>query len=115
MFAKKYRLPPSVVLSKAYVVHTPIFKLSAKQNTLQHNRFAFVVSKRVDKRAAVRNRSRRRLRAVVEQLSREARSGSVRQAGYDMIFVIRKSLADEKHEVLEKTVNESFIKAKIFI
>ena len=101
MFAKKFRLPPSVGLTNAYVVYTPLFKLSAKQNSLENNRYAFVVSKRIDKRAVGRNRSKRRLRAIVEQVHETLKPG------YDMLFVIRKSLVDEKHEVLEKTVRES--------
>lgn len=61
---------------------------------LPHNRFGFVVSKRVHKRASVRNRTKRRFRACIESMHPAIRPG------YDLLFILRQPmLSTEAHEI----------------
>ncbi len=57
-------------------------------NALPHNRYGFVVSKRVGK-AVARNLVKRRLREIVRQLDREGRIAR----GYNLAFIVRPPLA----------------------
>lgn len=54
---------------------------------LEQNRYGFVVSKKINKRAHIRNRSKRRLRAYVEELHKQLGCGN------DLLFVLRQNLA----------------------
>lgn len=57
----------------------PLLHLATLPNQLGHNRFAYAVGKRIDRRAVIRNQIRRRLREV-------ARAAPLRQ-GYDIVIV----------------------------
>lgn len=89
MLAKSYRLPHSVSFSNTKSFFTPFFRILVKENTLSHNRFGFVVSKKIDKRAVVRNRIRRILQEAVRQ-------NLTQGSGKDMLFVVRQSFIEEK-------------------
>lgn len=61
-------------------------------NGLTYNRFGFVISKKVDKRAVVRNRSKRLLRSCIEEVVG-------RLVGkYDMLFIINKNLTEKSRD-----------------
>jgi ribonuclease P protein component len=95
MFAKKFRLPSSITFQgKAFT--TDYYILKKKENTLEFNRYGFTISKKVDNRAAVRNRTKRVIRACFEELNISLRPG------YDILVIIKKLLVDKgKTEVLE--------------
>jgi ribonuclease P protein component len=62
--------------------HHAAFVMSAVLNGLAHNRYGFIVSKRLGK-AVVRNRLRRRLREAVRSIHPQI------QPGYDVVVVAR--------------------------
>jgi ribonuclease P protein component len=92
MLKRKFRLPKETQFKQAYQTRTPIFTLRTVSNGLAYNRYSFVVSKQVDKRAVARNRLKRRARACVE-------SWLQAEHGQDRLFVLRK-------EALTKTTPE---------
>ncbi len=65
---------------------TRLLVLAILQNNLEHNRYGFVVGKRVGK-AVVRNRVRRWLREAVRTLEPHLRSG------YDVVIIARGPIA----------------------
>ncbi len=75
---------------------SPYFLLKTAENKLQHSRYGFIVSKRVDTRAVVRNRIKRQYRACIEnELS------NIKQ-GYDMLFIVKKeSLGSHANEICQ--------------
>ena len=69
--------------------------LITRPNSLEFSRFGFSVAKRVGK-AVVRNRVKRRLREA-------ARASHVR-AGWDLLFISRKSAANVDYQRLRRSV-----------
>lgn len=83
MLKKKYRLPLRQPLSSPIAIHSLSIIIKYAPNTLPISRFGFVVSKRVDKRAVVRNRLKRSVSyCIEEQMTRI-------QSGYDFVFVLK--------------------------
>jgi ribonuclease P protein component len=64
-------------------------------NNLGINRFGIVASKKVGN-AVIRNRSRRRIRAIAES------SGEHLQPGYDIVIIARQSIVATDYNRLEK-------------
>jgi len=104
MFAKKLRLPATTLLSHAQFFSTPLFSLKIQKNNLSYNRYGFVVSKKISKRAHIRNRSKRRVRAYVETLS------SRLAPGYDMLFILKTSVTSQPSVVVQKDVEKALWK-----
>lgn len=101
MLKKRYRLK-GAISPRALLVHTQFFTLRFSPNGTTQSRFGFVVSKKVDKRATVRNRSKRKIRACIETILDKIK------LGYDMMFFLKKEIAEGENicsiveEVLKK-------------
>lgn len=106
MFKRQYRLPAHVRLSPIQMYSCPLFQVKKAANSLDIVRVGFIVSKKIDKRAVVRNRTKRVFRSVVEDLFHRM------QPGVDLLFVLRKPI-EERTEELEKEVETILIKAEI--
>jgi len=79
-----------------------------KQPSSSDNRVAVVVSKKVDKKAVVRNRIRRRVYEIIRN-----RWAGTRQ-GYDLVFTVHnKSIATIDHLELEAEIKKLLEKAKL--
>ena len=81
--------------------------LSFSPNERTHNRYGFIVGKRLGK-AVTRNRIRRRLREVVRALD------PLLKPGYDVVLVARQPLAQQPFIVVMRTVNDLFRRAELF-
>lgn len=75
----------------------PMLVLSHLPNGLAHNRYGFIVTRRLG-RAVQRNRVRRLLREAVRRLHPRL------AAGYDIVLITRPAIADETYSVVEQTV-----------
>ena len=91
MLSKQYRIPkteiPHVVRrgkrSHIRTKDTNLVTISRWfHDELEHPRFAFIVSKEIDKRAVVRNRIKRRLRAIIYHILQE---GKLRTGDYALL------------------------------
>lgn len=80
--------------------------LKTKKNDLGINRFAFIVSKKVSKKASERNRIKRKLREIIKL--KNGLSGS----GKDNLFIVLSGLEKESAEKIEKTVERLLEKSK---
>lgn len=90
MFERKYRLLAKTSFGRAKGLDSPTFRLKILENNLLYNRLGFIVSKKVDKRAVVRNRTKRRFRSCLENMSAKIKTGN------DMIFLIKKEAVSKK-------------------
>ena len=99
MLAKQFRLPSSLVLRDAQIIRSDFFTLRYQKNNLPHSRFGFVVSKKIDKRAVVRNRIKRLVRSAVEKKW-------TMLPGWDMLFVMKPSIALQTRENVVKTADQ---------
>lgn len=108
MLKRKYRLNSRLKLANANSITSPFFLLKVATNGLAYNRYGFVVSKRIDKRAVARNRIKRLFRSCIENVTEKV------QGGHDMLFIIKKNITEVPHEdicnVVQKTLlRENFI------
>lgn len=94
MLPKQYRLPSSTRLKQARFYKTALFSVKVAPNNLEQNRFAFLVRKKVDKRAVVRNRIRRVFRSCIEEMLSEL------QPRQDMLFLLERGIMDKPREEL---------------
>ena len=98
MLKKKYRLPAEVRFKSPTSQSFKSFILKTKENAFSYPRFAFVISKSVDKRAVVRNKIKREMTTAVSSLLEKA-------GGKDYIFILKRS-ATENLGNLEKEIKE---------
>ena len=74
----------TAVLGRGRFVTTPFFLLKYIRNDRENDRYGFIVSKKVSKKATERNKIKRRLRAIIQKTTKEGRQGR------DMVFVVKK-------------------------
>lgn len=107
MLKRKYRLSAKTRVEKSRSLENPFFTLRIAENNLSYNRFRFVVSKKVDKRAVVRNKIRRKFNECIRSLWEEIKTG------FDLIFYIKKSISEEEEKNLSMIIKETFIKNQL--
>ena len=116
MLSKTHRLPGNQipqVLKKGKRLSFSFFNLVVLETRTQNlesssARFTFVVSKKVSKKAVVRNRTKRLLSESVRLLMPQIKKGD------DIIFFAKKALTKEKLQDVLPVVEKAFKKAKIF-
>ena len=78
---------------------SPLFQVRVSENKESTSRFGFVVSKKIDKRAVVRNRTKRVLRSAVGIFLNSLK-------GKEIIIIAKKDLSfKEKDEVVKELGN----------
>ncbi len=104
MLKKKYRLS-SVSIGSAKGFSCGSFRLKIAKNNLEVSRFAFVVSKKIDKRASARNKLKRKVRSIIEEMFDNISSG------YDFVFYPKQkailSTRDQIQEELKKLFSQN--------
>ena len=100
MLQRSFRLPASTRLLRPKTTFTPYFAVKIAPNDFGFNRYGFVVSKKIDKRAVYRNRLKRRFRAGVELIQKEV------PQGYDVLFILKKEAVEQITESLHKEVKK---------
>lgn len=89
MLKRIYRLGKIVKFTKGKIYNGQFFTLRIAKNGLFHNRYAFIVSKKIDKRAVVRNKIKRKLRSCIEKMFNKIKTG------YDFAFYVKKLAASQ--------------------
>lgn len=89
MLKRVYRLGKAARTAKGKVYNGQFFNLCIAKNNLLHNRYAFVVSKKVDKRAVVRNKTRRKLSLCIEKMLNKIKTD------YDIVFFAKKEAVSQ--------------------
>lgn len=100
MFKKENRLPKGQNFKNSRILSTPFFNVRIAQNNSLINRYGFIVSKKIDKRAVIRNKTKRRLRAQIEKIKNQIKNG------YDFLFVAKKRLIKEENKELFKEISK---------
>lgn len=113
MLAKKYRFHRQNDVRRVYrdgnsARSNQLSLKYLKQKEPGEGRVAVVASKKVDKRAYVRNRIRRRVYEIIRRDWEEI------EKGHDMVFMVYdKSLASMKHQELEELIKSLLKKANL--
>jgi ribonuclease P protein component len=82
---------------------SPLFHVRVSENNTDKARFGFVVSKKIDKRAVVRNKTKRVLREAAKALID-------RVLGKDIIIIAKKELSPKEKEEVKKELGNIFDK-----
>lgn len=106
MFKKINRLPVGEKILGSNI-NSSLFSLKISKNSLPYSRFGFIVSKKIDKRAVVRNSLKRNVRACVEELFDKIKPG------YDLLFLVSKDAIGKNHSEVCREVNKSLVSGKI--
>lgn len=80
--------------------------ISVLPNTLGHNRYGLVVSRRVGN-AVVRNRLRRQLREVIRTFRTDL------QVGFDLVVIARPALAGQPFDHIRRIMRQILVEAGI--
>lgn len=107
MLPKKHRLPLRDRFVPELQVQTPQFSLKVKPNPSEISRFAFIVSKRVAKRAVDRSSTKRIFRHCIQE------SLSKIKPGYDMLFVAKKNVINDSAEKLCQQIHQELQKKSL--
>jgi len=110
MLTKKRRLTKEEIQNvkdKGSFLGTPFFSLlyiKPKKSGSVSSKFAFVLSKKVSKKAIERNRTKRILAGSVRSLIKEI------QEGYLVLFLVKKRAIGEDRQVILETISNAFLK-----
>lgn len=105
MFKRKFRLPKGIKFNNSRLISTPLFTLKIKENGLLFNRFGTVVSKKIDKRAVVRNRMKRLISSCARELNKELIQG------YDILFIVKSGAVGKNRQEFYRTIKQGLEKA----
>ena len=104
MLKKDHRLNLGKKLKFTNSVSSIFFTLKINKNNLLFNRYGFVISKKIDKRAVTRNKLRRMFQHCLGDLSEI-------KTGYDMLFYPKKEILNLTKDEICLNIKEFFKKA----
>lgn len=95
------------VLKKGRGLKEGFLFLKLAKNELEAARFAFVISRKISKKASVRNAVKRRLREAVRPLLPLA------QAGFDAVVMAQKGIENKNFQEIKENAEKIFKKSGI--
>ena len=105
MFKKENRLVRGVRFNNSYSFSVPQFVLKVRKNGLLLNRFGIVVSKKIDKRAVVRNKIKRIFRNALLNLNKNM------ILGHDILFIVKIGVLNKTKEEIQLSIKRTLEKA----
>lgn len=113
MLKKQFRLKKQRdfenVFQKGAYFSENFLALKVVENNLKTSRFGFMVSKKISKKAVVRNRIKRLLRESVRLMQIEVKSG------FDMVFISRSGIVKKSLKEISGTVKKLLKKSGLLI
>lgn len=92
MLKRKYRLGSKIKVKFETSFPTPFFLLKTSINELQYNRFRFVISKKVSRKAVERNKIKRNISSCIENFFDDIK------IGYDFLIIVKKEILNKTRE-----------------
>lgn len=105
MFKRENRLVYGVKFNNYFNFSVPQFILKTKSNGLLLNRFGIVVSKKIDKRAVVRNKIKRIFRSSLVDLNKNM------AGGHDILFIVKPGIINKTKEEIYLLIKQALEKA----
>lgn len=97
----------TVKLDSPRTLSAPQFILKISGNNVGVSRFAFIISKKIDKRAVARNSLRRKLSSSIEEIFDKIKTGN------DFVFYPKSSALKQEREDLSKEIKNIFSKGNL--
>lgn len=107
MLKKIYRLSVLRREKSEKTIPSSSFTLKYLINGDDVSRFAFIISKKIDKKAVIRNKIKRSISRVIEENLLEIVSG------YNFIFIPKKEILTKSKEEIGKEIKEVFKQNKL--
>ncbi len=104
MFKKRFRLPKNVRFAKENQISSNFFLIKIAENKTESKRFGIIVSKRIDKRAVIRNKIKRQIRRCIEENENNV------PAGKDILMIVRPNIKDRQMEEICESIKKIFKK-----
>jgi ribonuclease P protein component len=105
MLTKKHRLPKKridQVKGGGRYFQTAFFTLAYLSGKTTDSQFAFVLSKRVSKKATIRNKTKRLIAGSVREIMTDLKDG------FWVVFLVKRAALDQNKAALSEAVRESF-------
>ena len=106
MFKKGLRLPKSIRFTKENQISSNFFLIKIPDNKTESKRFGIVVSKRIDKRAVIRNKIKRQIRRCIEENEKDV------PVGKDILMIVRPNIKDRQIKEICESIKKLFKKIK---
>ena len=106
MFKKGLRLPKNIRFTKENQTSCNFFSIKIAENKTESKRFGILVSKRIDKRAVIRNKIKRQIRNCIEENEKYL------LAGKDLLIITRPGIKDIETRKICESLMEIFKKIK---
>ena len=106
MFKKGLRLPKSVRFTKENQISSNFFFLKIAENKTRSNRFGIVVSKKIDKRAVIRNKIKRQVGRYIRENEKNL------PIGKDMLIIVRPGIKGRRSNEICESIEKIFKKIK---
>ena len=106
MFSKKQKISKRLfdeVFANAKTIKTEVFILKYRKNKEKEVRISVVTPKKIFKTAVLRNKIKRRFKAVLKETK------TIEQK-YDLIFVLNKKIENKKREDITLIINQIRLK-----
>ena len=101
MFEKHKRITKNKEFDKVFKTgrssYNQILGIKIIKNDLPYNRFGIIISNKVSKKAVVRNKTKRQLRAILKKHS------ELKQ-GYDIIIIVLPEIIGKEYKEIEEAV-----------
>lgn len=103
----RYEKDIQALFAKGKSVFGMYLGLKMKKNTLDFSRFTIIAGVKVSKKAVIRNRLKRQVRAIIQTRLQDIKPG------VDIAILIRKEAVGKNYDELESDVEKLFAKAKL--
>jgi len=107
MLKRSHRLSAKTRISGSFHLTGLLFTLRYVKNREKESRFVFIVSKKVNKSAVIRNRIRRQMSEGVADLLTKIKPG------YDFLFTAKKNAQGKTTEEIYKEIESNIKKAEL--
>ena len=98
----------TLVVKKGKTIFSPEINFKFIKNNLKNSRFGFIVSTKIDKRATVRNKIKRRLREVIYQNLKKIKTG------FDIIILTKPAIKNLDFWQIKEKLENLFKRSKLF-
>jgi ribonuclease P protein component len=78
------------------------FIVKIRKNSMSINRFSVVVSKKIDKKAVIRNKIKRDIKSALREVN-----GAI-SSGHDVLIIVRSGILGKKREDILEIVKKNF-------
>jgi len=107
MLKKENRLSGLIIKAKSENFDSPLFRIKVFPGSGEEIKFGFIVSKKIDKKAVVRNKTKRVLKKAAKVFVNKLTKG------INIIIIAKTNLDFTKEKLTEETMGQVFNKAKV--